>query len=115
MKVNIFLILLVSIICQVNGALDLLVVDKKRPSSLGWCPQTEYRPQPFQEYLLDPYSNQHACDAKTVDKAGQIALEGIYRGEYEGFPGGQCGFVKVQLSCESMGLINFKELYYCTL
>ena len=44
-----------------------------------------------------------------------VAEEGEYRGHYIGYPGGQCAFVRDESDCDMESMVDFLEMYYCTM
>jgi len=60
----------------------------------GWCPSTTPREDMGPEMFLMSNRTDYECDDKNINRAQIIAQAGKFSGEFIGYPGGPCGFVK---------------------
>lgn len=54
------------------------------------------------------------CTDANLAEAGTVATEGEFKGQFTGYPGGQCAFVSDEEDCDMESMIDFLEVYYCT-
>ena len=61
-------------------------------------------------------SDQLECSLENIHIAAEIEQDpdSPFLGEYIGYPGGPCQFVKTNEDCEPNSIFRFLELYYCT-